>query len=127
MNLRYLRYFLFFLSFLIFAYATQVFLQNFNMDSWIQELKKTQSELSWETFWIKNYYEPFLKSKYANFIFKHRSSIALDNEILIKFEKNEFDDNDLQKNIKNVNTNSDSNSANKQWLDFFTEMKWFIY
>jgi hypothetical protein len=69
---------------IIFAYTIQIFVQNFNIEKEIKDLKQTQYILSGDTYWTKNYYEPFLKTEYAKMIFKHRAWILQDKEILIK-------------------------------------------
>lgn len=123
LNLRYIRYFLFFLSFLVFSFAIQVFVQNFNMNALISDSKKEQLSLSWETFWMKHYYEPFLNSTYSKFLSQHRYWITTEREILVKF-RSESDLKNSEPDISHDNyTNFDSNKSNQQLRsDFFKEL-----
>ena len=81
---RVVRYILIILSIVIFAYTIQIFVQNFNIEKEIKTLKTSQYQLSGDTYWMKNYYEPFLKTKYAELVFKHRAGILNKDEILVK-------------------------------------------
>jgi hypothetical protein len=60
------------------------------MNQTIIELQEKEKELTWTTIWLKKYYEPFLKSDYADYFFRHKSWIPAKNEILLKivYEKN---------------------------------------
>lgn len=87
LNFRYIRYGLFIISFVILIFAIKVFLQNFNMNKNIQQLKDTQLNLSWDTLWLKKYYNPFLKSDYAKLLILHTSWLPAKNEILIRINK----------------------------------------
>ena len=82
-NLRLIRYVLFFLGLIILWYTGQIFVQNFNMQKTIQGLKQKQVELKWNTYWLKNYYEPFLKTDYAKKFFSHKNGVPLENEIVV--------------------------------------------
>lgn len=93
-NLRYLRYSLFFVSFLIFTYAVQVFVQNFNINTAIKWIDKTQNNLSWDTLWMKLYYKSFLDSKYVVYFFKHKQWVKFNDEFLIKIENNNSEQKD---------------------------------
>ena len=82
-NLRLIRYILFFVGLIILWYTGQIFVQNFNMQKTIQTLKQKQVELKWNTYWLKNYYEPFLKTEYAKTFFSHKNGVPLENEIVV--------------------------------------------
>ena len=106
-NTRIIRYILIIVSMIIFAYTIQIFVQNFNIEKEIKELKHTQYILSGDTYWTKNYYEPFLETKYAKLIFKHRAWILQDNEILVKiayFDKKTESIDKKEENLYNNNT-----------------------
>ncbi len=91
LNLRLIRYVIVILSSIISVYAIQIFIQNFNIEKEIKTLKKNKKILENDTYWIKYYYEPFLKTDYAKLYFQHRAWIVWKNEILIKIisKKNE--------------------------------------
>jgi hypothetical protein len=108
------RYFLFFVSIVIFVYSIQIFVQNFNMDKTISLLKGQQYSLSGETFWLKNYYEPYLKSKYSLLIFKHKNGIVSDNENLVKVINPDLSDLDYV-----IYSNEKSKIS---WQDFFSSL-----
>ena len=91
LNLRWFRYLLVILSIIIFTYTLQVFVQNFNIEKQISNLKQKQKKLNSETKWMRNYYKPFLESDYALMYFQHRAWVVWENEILFKIlddEKN---------------------------------------
>jgi hypothetical protein len=90
-NARFVRYTLFFVSILILSYAVQVFVQNFSMEETIRSLKQQQILLKGETYWMKNYYDPFLKTDYAKLFFQHKEGIVDKDEILIKFVSKQYD------------------------------------
>jgi len=108
------RYFLFFVSIVIFVYSIQIFVQNFNMDKTISLLKGQQYSLSGETFWLKNYYEPYLKSKYSLLIFKHKNGIVSGNENLLKVINPDLSDLDYV-----IYSNEKSKIS---WQDFFSSL-----
>lgn len=127
LNLRYVRYFLFFLTFLIFSFAIQVFVQNFNMNSMINDSKQEQLQLSWQTFWMKHYYEPFLKSEYSKFISQHKYWIVTEEEILVKFEEEKTFQNIIEKptlEYKNYNNRPSNEQLRK---DFFQDFLRFEF
>ncbi len=116
------------MSFLIFTYAVQVFVQNFNINKNIQDLQEKQLYLSWETLWMKNFYEPFLQSKYSTYFMQHKQWSRWKDEILVKFK--EDDVSISQKNEENIENNNKKvyNAwAKKSWKDFFSQFKTFIY
>ena len=93
LNLRFIRYSLFFLALVIFTFAIQVFVQNFSSEKEITQLKQKQEYLSWETFWMKNYYEPFLKTSYAKVLFSHKAGIPLEGEKIVKIVSFQYTNN----------------------------------
>jgi len=118
---RAIRYSLFFLSVVVLVYSAQIFFQNFNMNQTVKKLKQEQYQLSWETYRKKIYYEPYLKSKYATEIFKHKNGIIDDNEIIVNI-------------VDSVEYNTDYVINNKQeqinvsWQEFFSNIlkkAWF--
>jgi len=118
-NTRVVRYVLIIFSVIIATYAIQVFVQNFNIEKEIKDLKQTQYLLSGETYWTKNYYEPYLKTEYAKMIFKHRAWIVWENEKLYKIVSyNETKTIDKQeRKIYNKPV------ARKSCIDFFKDLK----
>jgi hypothetical protein len=72
-KLRLIRYILFFISLIIFTFAIQIFVKNFSIESEINQLKNEQYKLSGQTYWLKNYYEPFLKTPQAKIVLSHKS------------------------------------------------------
>lgn len=121
-NLRYFRYIIFFLSFFIFISAAQVFIQNFNINKTIKEIKNTQNSLSWETIWMKKYYSNFLKSDYASYFLKHKQWITLDDEVYVKIKDfNKLEDN--EKKIDRTDEKIYNKSTQKSWDTFFEKLK----
>jgi len=84
------------------------------MDKTISLLKGEQYSLSGETFWLRNYYEPYLKSKYSLLIFKHKNGIVSDNEILVKVINPDVSDSDYV-----IYSNEKSKIS---WQDFFSSL-----
>jgi len=119
-SLRFVRYFLIIFSIVIFTYTIQIFVQNFNVEKEIKTLKKTQYQLSGDTYWIKNYYEPFLKTDYAKMIFKHKAWIIQDNELLVKIKY--FSDNPTDMFEKKQDNLQTENIENIKCLDYFKKL-----
>ena len=118
---RAIRYSLFFLSVIILVYSAQIFFQNFNMNQTISNLKQQQYELSGQTYWLKNYYEPYLKSKYSTEIFKHKNAIPADNEILVNIVN-------PVESITWYVINNKQDQINISWQEFFSNIlkkAWF--
>lgn len=116
-NLRFVRYFLIIFSVIIFTYTIQIFVQNFNIEKEITELKQEQIQLSGDTYWKKEYYEPFLKTNYATIVFKHKSGVIDDDEILVKILS---DKEEIEKTIKKVHIYNNEN--NMKCKDFFQQL-----
>ncbi len=112
---RFLRYIAIFLWILIFSFSIQLFVQNFTIDQNIKDLKNQQKILSWETYWTKHYYEPYLKSKYAYIIFSHSNWLALDKEIIVKVVS-------FENNKKNENLDNFKVIYNLSWQSFFWKL-----
>ncbi len=117
-NLRFVRYFLFFVWIIILWYAGQIFVQNFNMQKTIESLKEKQIQLSWDTYWLKNYYKPFLKTKYAKEFFSHKNWIPLENEVMIKLVS--YQQNQLTWQQEVINLKVQKN--NISWQNFFSSI-----
>ncbi len=83
-SLRIFRYILIALSIFIFTSAIQIFVQNFNIENEINELKTKQSTLSQDSLWRKNFYEPYLNSEYSKLLFAHQAWVVWKNEKIIK-------------------------------------------
>jgi len=118
---RAIRYSLFFLSVIILVYSAQIFFQNFNMNQTVEKLKQQQYELSWQTYWLKNYYEPYLKSKYSTEIFKHKNAIPADDEILVSIV-------DPVESVTWYVINNKQEQINITWKEFFSSIlkkAWF--
>jgi len=124
MNIRVIRYWVFFVGLLILSYATQVFVQNFNIQNKIETLKQTQSTLSWDSLWMETYYKKFLASDYSKLIFSHKNGITIWNEILVQIKTSDFNTSgeDLLDSYNKINKN------NLEWGSFFQDIiskAWF--
>jgi len=83
------------------------------MNKIIQDLREKQEQLSWQTYWLKNYYKPYLKSEYASKIFRHKNAISCNNEILVKI-LNPVEDTTLYV------LDNKQEQININWQDFFS-------
>jgi len=83
-SLRVLRYILIGISIIIFTSAIQIFVQNFNIESEINDLKTKQYQLSQDSLWRKNFYQPYLDSKYSKLLFAHQAWVVWKDEKIIK-------------------------------------------
>ncbi len=117
-SIRSIRYFFFLLSIIIFVYSVQIFTQNFNMDQTISKIKNEHKYLSWQTYWLKNYYEPYLKSKYSHIIFSHKNAILREWEFLVKIN---FYDKNNKNNIKFLDKKIEK--SNLSWQELFYKIK----
>ena len=120
---RYLRYVLFFLSFLIITYSIKIFVQNFNMNKEISNLKNIQIQLSWDTLWMKKYFKPYVKTYYSKQSIEHSSWIPNNSEILINIRKNTNILTWVYKtSIENNNNIIYNTDAQEKWNTFFKKL-----
>jgi len=118
-NLRLVRYGLFFVGLVILWYAGQIFVQNFNMQKTIEELKNNQSKLQGNTYWLKNYYEPFLKTDYAKIFFSHKNGVPLEDEIMVNIVSySELEKDNQPKEVVDFKIQKN----NLTWQKFFSEL-----
>jgi len=121
LDLRWLRYLIFLAGLIVFGYAGQIFVQNFNMQKTVEQLRSQQIKLQWDTDWLENYYEPFLKTEYAQFFFSHKNWVPLENEVMVNL---------LTPNLRTEKTTSfrksvldpKINENNTTWNKFFHKL-----
>ena len=124
MNVRIIRYLVFFVGLLILSYATQIFVQNFNIQSKIHTLKQEQKQLSWDSLWMKSYYKKFLSSDYSKLIFSHKNGITIWNEVLVQIKYSGLN-NSGEKLLDSYNRVSKNHL---EWWTFFQDIisrAWF--
>ena len=116
---RFIRYFLICVGILIFVFASQIFFQNFSMDSTIKDLKSKQKEMQEKTLWVNKYYKPYLTSNISKTIFSHRNWVLNENEIVVSIIYFE--------NEKDISVNKYNKFVEKNkltWNKFFLQILW---
>jgi len=119
---RYVRYLILLFSFVIFTYAIKVFVQNFNMNKEINNLKNNQSNLSWETTWMHKYYKYYVNSHYMKEAFLHKSWIPSKNEILVKIDVVKNSNLSGFKELDNSIKYNYTNNTKDKWNTFFLSL-----
>lgn len=119
---RYIRYLILLLSFVVFTYAIKVFVQNFNMNKEINELKNRQITLSWDTVWADKYHKHYVESPYMKEAFLHKSWIPSKDEILVKIGPVKNGNLSDFKKLDNSTKYNYTNNTKDKWNIFFLSL-----
>ncbi len=107
------RYLLFFLTLFFMIFTVKVYINNFNIESSIDNIKLQVQNYKEKTAFLEKFYKNYLSWDKSNFFSYHEENIPLSNEYIVKFKekeasKSEKSEEKEKKDIVNVSDPKDA-------------------